>query len=119
MSCLFNSLSSFFQKDSNTIRQLICEYLEKNGKIIEGLDTEVILSLDISKNDYISQMRHQNTWGGAIEIKAACNIWNIRIQVHNIRDMNNINIIEFLPINPIYQGTINISWNGSHYEPLR
>ena len=31
MSCLFNSLSSFFQKDSNTIRQLICEYLEKNG----------------------------------------------------------------------------------------
>ena len=117
MSCLFNSLSHFFQEDSNTIRQLICNYLETNGKIIEGLDTEIILSLDNSKNDYIRQMRLQTTWGGAIEIQAASNIWNVRILVHNIRDMHNI--IEFIPIiNKSYQGTINISWNGSHYEAI-
>lgn len=117
MSCLFNSLSHFFQEDSNTIRQIICNYLETNGKIIEGLDTEIILSLDNSKNDYIKQMRQQTTWGGAIEIQAASNIWNVRILVHNIRDIHNI--IEFIPIiNKYYQGTINISWNGSHYEAI-
>lgn len=117
MSCLFNSLSHFFQEDSNTIRQIICDYLETNGKIIEGLDTEIILSLDNSKNEYLRQMRQQSTWGGAIEIKAACNLWNVRILVHNIRDIHNI--IEFLPIiSKTYRGTINISWNGSHYEAL-
>ena len=116
MSCLFNSLSYFFQEDSNTIRQLICNYLETNGKIIEGLDTEIILSLDISKDEYLTQMRQQSTWGGAIEIIAACNLWNVRILVHNIRDINNI---EFLPIiSKTYQGTINITWNGSHYEAI-
>ena len=117
MSCLFNSLSYFFQEDSNTIRQLICNYLEKNGKIIEGLDTEIILSLDNSKSEYITQMRDQTTWGGAIEIQAACNLWNVRILVHNIKYSHNINIIEFLPINNTnYKGTINITWNGTHYE---
>ena len=117
MSCLFNSLSDFFQEDSNNIRHLICNYLETNGQIIEGLDTDVILSLDNSKNEYINQMRQQSTWGGAIEIKAASNMWNVKILVHNIRDTNNI--IEFLPINKMYRGIINISWNGSHYESLK
>ena len=117
MSCLFNSLSDFFQEDSNTIRHLICNYLETNGQIIEGLDTDVILSLDNSKNEYINQMRQQSTWGGAIEIKAASNMLNVKILVHNIIYTNNI--IEFLPINKMYRGIINISWNGSHYESLK
>ena len=81
------------------------------------LDTEIILSLDNSKSEYITQMRDQTTWGGAIEIQAACNLWNVRILVHNIKYSHNINIIEFLPINNTnYKGTINITWNGTHYE---
>ena len=117
MSCLFISLSRFFNIDSNTIRSIICDYLEKNGKLIEDLDTEIILSLDIPKDAYLKEMRMQNTWGGAIEIQAACNIWNVRILIHNIRDNNNIQIIEFLPLNST-QVTINLSWNGNHYEAL-
>ena len=120
MSCLFNSLSHFSNLDSTTIRNIICNYLETNGKIIEDLDTDLILAIDnISKDNYINEMKKSSTWGGAIEIKAACNIWNVRIIVHNIRHPNNVKLIEFLPINPQYTHTINISWNGSHYEAIK
>ena len=35
---------------------------------------------------YISNMRINNTWGGAIEIQAICNIFKVRIIVVNIRN---------------------------------
>jgi hypothetical protein len=116
MSCLFNSLSYFLKIDSYTIRQIICDYLEQNKKIIDGLDTQFILNIE--NNNYIENMRRPNTWGGAIEIQAACNLWNVKIVVYNKRDVNN-SIIEFLPITSIYKGTINIEWTGGHYEPIR
>ena len=49
MSCLFDSLSYFINLDSKNIRQNICNYLESNNSLIEGLDTSVILSLDMPK----------------------------------------------------------------------
>ena len=104
-----------FLDENNIVTEVITGIDET--ELIEGLDTDVILSLDNSKNEYINQMRQQSTWGGAIEIKAASNMWNVKILVHNIRDTNNI--IEFLPINKMYRGIINISWNGSHYESLK
>lgn len=117
MSCLFNSLSYFFIIDSNTIRHKICDYLEENNKIIDGLDTNFILNME--DTNYIKNMRESSTWGGAIEIQAACNIWNIKIVVHNRRDINNT-IIEFLPINNNnFIGIINLEWTGGHYEPIR
>ncbi len=119
MSCLFNSMSYFFNKSSFDIRQDICNYLQQNKPIIEGLDTHFILGLDSpSYQHYISRMRNTSTWGGAIEIQVACNIWNTRITVHNIRDRNG-NKIEFLPINKNHSNNISITWNGGHYEPLR
>ena len=118
MSCLFNSLSHFINLDSYSIRQTICNYLENNRPIIDGIETELILSLDSSKDSYISNMRSTSTWGGAIEIQAACNIWNLRIIIINIRNNGNIPI-EFIPINNNYNYTIKLSWNGFHYEPIR
>ena len=114
MSCLFESLSHFINIDPNNIRQIICNYLENNGNIIEGLDTKFILSLD--GNNYIENMRQSYTWGSAIEIQAACNIWNMQIDICNIR--NNNNIIECIPLNKIISKKICITWNGNHFEPL-
>jgi hypothetical protein len=117
MSCLFNSLSNFINLDSYNIRQKICNYLENNQPIIEGIDTDLILSLDSSKDDYINNMRSTSTWGGAIEIQAACNLWSLRIIIINIRNLPNTQI-EFLPLSNNYTHTIKISWNGYHYEPI-
>ena len=115
MSCLFISLSHFLQEDNYIIRQKICDYLQENKPIIDGLDTTQVLQIE--NNNYISNMRSTSTWGGAIEIQTACNIWNIQINVSNYRDNNN-KIIEFIPINGIITKIINIYWTGGHFEPI-
>lgn len=114
MSCLFDSLSYFINRTSTEIRQIICNYLEENNSIIDGLETSFILELE-NKN-YIKDMRRNNTWGGAIEIQSACNIWNIRILVHNVRKDS---VIEFLPLKNKYNHTIALLWYGNHYEPYK
>ena len=112
MSCLFNSLSRFIPESSFDIRQKICDYLEANHKIMDGIETTDILSME--SNHYIQKMRNTSTWGGAIEIQAACNLWNMSIIVHNIRDGGQI---IFVPITSEILNTIHITWNGGHYEP--
>ncbi len=124
MSCLFNSLSYFIKENSFNIRQQICDYLDQNKPIIDGLETHEILKFENNDiNSYISSMRSTSTWGGAIEIQAACNIWNLKINVFNYRDFSpngeNNKIIEFLPINGVIKESINIYWNGGHYEPIK
>jgi hypothetical protein len=116
MSCLFNSMSYFLKEDSSTIRQKICDYLENNDKIIDGIETKEILLMD--SNNYIPNMRKTSTWGGAIEIQSACNIWNMSVIVHDIRNKRN-DKINFIPINGNVNKTINITWSGGHYEPIR
>lgn len=117
MSCLFNSLHYFIpQSSSLEIRNKICDYLQVNGKIIDGLSTQYIINLEC--NNYIEKMRNTSTWGGAIEIQAACNIWNLKIIVKNIRDKNGKNI-EFLPINNNFTKSCILQWSGGHYEPER
>lgn len=119
MSCLFNSLSYFINENSYTIRQMICDYLEENKPIIQGMETHEILVLENSSSqNYITKMRLPSTWGGAVEIQSACNIWKLQINVSNYRDNNN-RIIEFIPLNNNCEKTIHIYWNGGHYEPIK
>jgi hypothetical protein len=132
MSCLFNSMSHFIKEDGgpNGIRQRICDYLEKNLPILEGMETRDVLQLEApTAAHYISKMRNPSTWGGAIEIQCACNIWNARIIVHDIRSHNsdnNNNKIEFLPLqksntsaNTASPIELHLEWSGGHYEPRR
>ena len=77
MSCLFNSMSYFFKEDSQIIRNKICDYLQENKPIIDGLDTKFILSMENS--NYINNMRNSSSWGGAIEIQAS--IVNITLSI--------------------------------------
>ena len=117
MSCLFNSMNYFLPTSSSIeIRNKICDYLQNNNKLIDGIETNEILNME--SNNYINTMRSTSTWGGGIEIQAACNIWKWRIIVHNKRDGNNSQI-EFLPIESNYDTTINLEWTGGHYEPIR
>jgi len=118
MSCLFNSLQHFLPPDSNQTRQAICDYLEANQPIIDGISTRVILNLE--NPNYIPLMRHGSTWGGAIEIQAACNIWNTSVVVHDIRRVNQDGkdvAIQFIPVKSTYNKEIHINWNGGHYTP--
>jgi len=122
MSCLFNSLSHFIpQTDPQAIRARICDYLQANSPIIDGMATHDVLQLDSgsSPDQYIGAMRSPCTWGGAIEIQAACAIWNARIVVHDIRSGQK-QTIEFLPVSTnAPDKTFTLEWSGGHYEPRR
>ena len=116
MSCLYDSLSVFIGIDSYKLRQIICDYLESNGKVMEDLDTKQIL--DIIDKDYIPKMRNHSTWGDAIIIKSACNLWNSKIIVYINSDHSKK--IEFLPLHEIYTRTIQVEWQGkNHYVPVK
>ena len=125
MSCLFNSLSHFIpQTDPQAIRARICDYLQANSPIIDGMATHDVLQLDSgsSPDQYIGAMRSPCTWGGAIEIQAACAIWNARIVVRDIRSCQK-QTIEFLPVftnaTNAPDKTFTLEWSGGHYEPVR
>ena len=119
MSCLLNSMSHFLPISSGQIRSDICGYLAANRPLIEGIETRQILEMDAGP-EYITKMRSPSTWGGAIEIQAACNLWGLRIVVRNIcrRDRMQPNI-EFLPVVGCSERTIELEWSGGHYEPVR
>lgn len=125
MSCLFNSLEYFLQIPSKEIREKICDYLDNNNVIFDGIETKELLLME--SDNYINEMRKTSTWGGAIEIKAACNIWNLEIIVYNIRNMYQIDTnknnsqIQFIPNGEINNSIkkIYLTWNGFHYEPVK
>ena len=83
MSCLFNSLSreihhkNIYSISSYELRQEACNYLYHDFPIISGISTQNILNITYGDYSiYITNMRHKNTWGGAIEIQAICNIFS-------------------------------------------
>jgi len=126
MSCLFNSLSHFIpQTDPQAVRARICDYLQANSPIIDGMATHDVLQLDslTTPDQYIGAMRSPSTWGGAIEIQAACAIWNARIVVRDIRSGHGqTQSIEFLPVSNAINSsdkTFELEWSGGHYEPVR
>lgn len=97
------------------LRQMICDYLEENKPIIDGIDTAEILRYE--NEHYITTMRKTSTWGGAIEIQCACMIWNLQINVFNNRDKERRKI-EFVPLSGQPERVIELYWTGSHYEPI-
>ena len=122
MSCLFDSIAALIGTDGSLVRKEVCDYLEKNGELICGMKTKDVL--DWAKpnhipggTDYISHMRKRNSWGSAVEIQCACNIWNVRIHV---RDTDDEKWIEFQPVSGqcTPTQTLRLVWyRRGHYEP--
>ena len=108
MSCLFDTLSVFLEKPTSVIRAEICDYLATNPNLLEGIDLHTVFN----DPDYVAKMRNSTTWGGAIELRAASQLWHLHIIVHHA----NGTPIEF--ISPIQGTSIHIHWSGTHYTAL-
>lgn len=119
MSCLFRSLSFFISNiQTEELRNIITDYISKDPILIPpDIKLSTILSIDnISLDLYSRNMRKSSTWGGAIEIKAFCELFQIKVCVYVIPEKR---YIDFIPT--IWDGyrTIRISWTGNHYEPMK
>jgi hypothetical protein len=117
MSCLFNSLGHLLNSPSDAVRQQICDYLEANKPVLEGMETRDLLLLEgpgTGGMNYVQRMRQSSTWGGAIEIQVAVRIWNVNVIVENRRD--GTGSIEFVTKEPT--SILTVYWTGGHYEPV-
>jgi len=119
MSCLYRSLSHFIaHMDENQLRQCICNYLETNPSLMEDMSLADIVALEdvsYSKDDYVRRMRNTSTWGGAIEIKAFCDLFgaNVEVRVRSTQES-----IHFQPSPPVSTMNVRIEWQGHHFEPI-
>lgn len=121
MSCLFHSLASFV-KDLATddLRRMIADFLEKDPVLNDNMRLSEILPHEPGAPTlaaYVQNMRSPATWGGAIEIKAFCELFDAVVLVVVLRTGK---VIEFQPTGPGKKGSFvfRVSWNGGHYEPL-
>jgi hypothetical protein len=124
MSCLFESLSSFIENvDHFQLRNIICDYIATNPRILDSYDvSSVIWETNITLQQYVENMRNPSTWGGALEIKAFCNIFNIDVVVHHTSTNKEIEFkSDSLKIYQKSEGSfsvrINLLYNGNHYDP--
>lgn len=118
MSCLFQSLSYFLShKDYKRLRQDICNYLESNKPLVDDLTIKDIAEFEgIDKDTYIQYMRNDNTWGGAPEIKAFCEMYNVIVKVIVLSTGKKI---EFKPSNQDTTRFVVITWSGNHFEAFK
>ena len=114
MSCYFDSVSSFIHINPFSFRQMICDYLENNYSVMEGMNTHTLL--DSIDKQYILKMRNPQTWAGGIEISATCNLFALKIIVYSFQNGKHNNY-EFIPIYKRYRKIIYLNYNGEHYTP--
>jgi len=95
MSCLFNSLGRLLNTNPTTLRHNICDYIKQNpdklwnGTSLKEWITYVAGDRFQNIDQYLSQMRNLNQWGGAPEIAVCCIMYNISVEVINLRDRKN------------------------------
>ena len=134
MSCLFISIGKWTSESPASVRKKICDYLEEHQEtgfdcipLFQMLDTYEESAATEKKQQivstYINNMRKSSTWGGAVEIRAAAEVYQTPITVFSVRGVDHHLFINgglvFSPSSyPKETSPIKISWNGSHYEAL-
>lgn len=115
MSCLFDSLSPSVNINSKTLRQVICNYLDKDPELIDDIKASDIIQWteECNLKNYISKMSKNSQWGGEIEIKSFCNIFKMDVTVHVLYTGKKFTTTT---INSTHD--VNISYTGSHFEHL-
>ena len=110
MSCLFNALEKYLKVPSVQIRSTVCNYLEENKVLIEGMETkDVLAAID---DRYVEHMRHETTFGSAIEIAVVCRLWGVNVEV---KAENATDTVFMFDIHQNPKQVCVLYWNGGHY----
>jgi hypothetical protein len=105
--------------DENRLRQLICDYMSTNPSLMDDLSLKDMLSWEgVQPDHYISDMRRSSTWGGAIEIKAFCEIFKFVVEVKVRSTQKSIMFYPSAPPPTSLPTLVRIEWQGCHFEPI-
>lgn len=117
MSCLFNALGAHTGEQGEVVRQKLVQFMRSNPTLGGDMKTHDVIRWESQQDPttYFARMQSSSTWGGAVEISAFVQLYNLNVCVHNIRD-HNTKLIRF--VKPGAQRCVAITWNGGHYEPI-
>lgn len=84
---------------------------------MDDLRLEDILKAEgnASLENYISTMRNEAVWGGAIEIKAFCDMYRVGVEVFITYTQKSVFFYPSTPRDPPL--FTRIEWTGNHFEP--
>lgn len=113
MSCLFQSLAPAVNLKSEELRDIITKYLSTNPALIDDIKLNDIIKWngEGSLETYINKMS-RNEWGGCIEIRAFCKLFNMDVIIHFKQNIIEVNC-GGKPVKIVH-----IRYTGSHYDPL-
>lgn len=115
MSCLFISLGKLLNINPTILRNQICDYIvenpdkEWNGTKLSEWIQMVAGDRYQNVSQYISEMRCQSQWGGAPEIAVCCMIYNVVVEIVNLRQSSSQNMV-FKNTNTANSYNNNKSW---------
>lgn len=125
MSCLFDSLASFIENmDALQLRLLLTNYLANDPIFFHELQSAGRLSQWLqfenanttSLQSYVHMMSQPSTWGGAIEIRAFCDVFNARVLVLVYETKKTIEFVPWQQNDATV--TLMIGYTGNHFEPI-
>lgn len=118
MSCLFRALGKHTGESDDVVRSKIVNFLATNPKLLGEISANdaMLWETGQTSTNYIQSMRQASTWGGALEISAFSKLYGLNVFVE-VPQRDNTKIIRFFNIDA--KTAIGLTWNGSHFEPLK
>lgn len=115
MSCLFISLAPAVKTNSDNLRKLIVDFLKTNPSLIDSIKANDVINWTEKMNlqKYTEKMSHTNTMGGAIEIRAFCELFRSNVIVHSV---SNNKKIEFKCSSQPAKIIVHLTYTGNHYS---
>ena len=115
MSCLFISLAKALNLNHQILRNTLVKYLQTNPPLLDDLNANEIIKYteNTSLEQYTERMAHTNVWGGAIEIKAFCDLFAVNVTVHVLYTGKQFTVVS----SKEPKLDIHIEYTGSHFEP--
>jgi len=116
MSCLFISLAPSVNLDHIVLRKNIVDFLETNPVLLDNVKASDIIFWTEKQEfkGYLNNMNKSSTWGGAIEIRAFCELYTLNVCVHVQYTGKFFMVYSSKSSNK----TVHINYTGSHYTPM-
>lgn len=115
MSCLFISLAPAVNETSDSLRQKIVNYLKTDPELLDSVKaSEITIWTENDRlENYTRRMGKTSEMGGAIEIRAFCEMYSANVIVNVI---SNGKKIEFNCTAQPAKITVHLRYTGNHYD---
>ena len=120
MSCLFAALGQLLGRPHHRVRHEICDFMAQNlHRPFQGTTVRQWIEWQGERpHQYIARMRGASSWGGAMEIAMATQLYHVDVTVAAARDQRRLAHF-VMDDTRSARHHLFITWTGNHYEAWR